>query len=172
MVLDGPDTELAIYEANGNKDKHVNFRIMIGAYYRQGDQNSGYIAPLLPKNVLMRTEIVAASPERENPRGIAIIGKIAAIPDYWRQLPGGHLFYIPMLSAGKLVQISYNLADRTGGLAVKSDRPLINSRSELVRVCDCACDHYRITCDAESAPTTSNLKPLSYYQDPRFDCYY
>lgn len=179
LILDGPDTAEAVYEVCGSAGKYVSFRTMIGAYFRHAESQSGYVEPLLDSCVNLHAEVIAAQPEHQNPNGIALVGRFYEVPTYERQSTGergfcapNHEFYVPRLSVGKLFRASYDLVEHTGGFVVKSDQLLIDSRCELTRVCSNGRNVYRIPRDAEKDPTTSNLKPLRYYQDPRQDCYY
>lgn len=171
LILDGPDTDTAIYEVCNDPSKYVAFRVMIGAYFRQPGCHSGYIEPLLPSSFCMRVKVLAADSEHQNPYGIAIAAKILAVPNYLEQLTGDQMFYVPKLSPGRLIRMSYDLDNRSGGFAVRSDHLVVDSRSNLIRVCGQTADVYRVESDAEGEPTTSNLKPLYYYSDPYQDCF-
>lgn len=173
LILDGPDTDLAIYEVSGDREKYVLFRVMIGSYHHQPDCHSGYIEPLLPSGIHMRAMIVAACPERryQNPHGIEIAAKILWVPNYLEQFRGEQ-FYVPRLATGRMIRMSYDLDSRTGGFAVKSDRLIVNSRSGLSRIHGQGTDDcYFIESDAVSRPTESELGPLCYYMDPYQDCF-
>lgn len=173
LVLDGPETEDAVYEVCGSSEQFLQLRIVPAAYYYRSDNFPRWIEPITTAKIILQVKVLAAQCERENPQGIAVIGEVHSLTKIYRQLTSSNNFYLPSLSLGRLVQVSYDLAGRTGGLVIDPSQFVVNSRSNLMHIYDNGHDFYQIDADAKTLPATSWLLPLHTYQRQDFcDGYY